>query len=182
MKRILDWWNTTCEFCLQFRRIVLDAAQLALSLLIILGVIFSSLFGYWIFWDTNPAIYYGPNGSKEFVDDHIIFDIDATRLRACETTIRRKITGGCGQITLQETFATTPVGQKAPAVSIHMNTILSSLPREKLSGSVCFLVNHAESYCNPAQRLLKMPIITESPPIGFIPVPRMKSYAEQTLP
>lgn len=177
----MNWWNNACAICLTVRKVMLDAAKLMLSLLLIVSTIFSGLFLYWIMFDISPVMQYGPNGRKEFVEDRIIFYLDATRLRNCDTKIYRKITG-CGQVDLPVTFATTPVGSQAPPISVPLSTLFQSFTREQLSGSICSLISQAESYCNPAQRLLRLPIVVQSPPISFIPVPRSQSYQRPPLP
>lgn len=179
MKPLLDWWNTTCERCQQIRQIIIDAAKLAGSLLMIVLLMCSGLFFYWIFLDTAPSVLYGPNQRVEFSGDNILFHLDATRMRDCPAEIRRKISG-CGQIDLPLSFASTPVGQKPGPVSFPLNTLFQSFTRESLSGNVCTFSSQASSYCNPAQRFLHLPIVTQTN-IQFIPVPRAKTY-DQPMP
>jgi hypothetical protein len=136
---------------------------------------------YWLFFDTDPIVYYGNNGMAEFQGDTIIFHVDATRLRDCPAIITRKI-GGCGQVDIAPTHAVTPVGQQAGPVSIPMSLILQSYPKSMLSGNVCYLISTATGYCNSAQKLFHVPIITHSPPIYFIPVARMKSTPTEETP
>lgn len=175
--KLLGLCGTDCQFGSYIVKIIINTAKLSLGLLVILYLIFSVLFSYWLFFDNAPAIRYGPNGRAEFIDDRIIFHIDATRLRGCETEIRRKITG-CGQIDLPLSFSTTTVGSKAGPISLPLTVLFQSFSQKQLSGNVCSLVSQAESYCNPAQKMLRMPIIVQSSPISFIPVPRSKSYSE----
>lgn len=175
MRRLIEWWKTTCERCQVVRKVIVDAARLASSLMMIGLLLFSGLFIYWIFFDDEPAIHYGPNVRQEFYADRIIFHLDATRVRDCPTEIKRKI-AGCGQIDWPSSFASTPVGQRAGPISFPLSDLFQSFSREQLSGSVCTFISEASSYCNPAQALLKMPIKTQSHPIQFVPVPRAKSY------
>lgn len=179
MKKFLDWWNTSCQTCRTIRRFLIDLAQLALSLVTILFVFSAGLFVFWIFFDNEPAVRYGPNSRAEFNGDYIVFYLDAKRIRDCPTTIRRKIVG-CGQIDLPQSFATTPVGESPSPVSYPLAILFQSFSREQLSGNVCYMVSQAEAYCNPAQKLMKMPVISQSQPIQFVPVPRTKTYGTPT--
>ena len=179
MKRLWDWWQTSCERCQQIRQIVVDAAKLAGSILMIALLMCSGLFFYWVFMDTAPDVFYGPNQRVEFAGEHVIFHLDAMRMRGCPTEIQRKI-AGCGQIDLPTSFASTPVGQKAGPISFPLTLLFQSFSRESLSGNVCMFSSQASSYCNPAQRLLHLPIVTQTS-ISFIPVPRAKSY-DQSIP
>jgi hypothetical protein len=130
---------------------------------------------YWLFFDTAPIVHYGNGGLAEFRDEFVIFHLDATRLRDCPAKVSRTI-GGCGQIELPDMWVTTPLGDQAGPVSIPMEFLFSHFPRDLLSGNVCMLTSVVEGYCNPAQKLFHVPIITTSPPILFIPVPRSRSY------
>jgi hypothetical protein len=176
----MDWWNTTCVACLKIRQGLLELFNL-LSILLALGIIlFAALGAYWLWWDTAPIIYSGPNGRAEFVDGNVIFHLDAVRLRGCPDRVRRKISG-CGQIDIPETDAVTPVGLQVPPVSIPLTTITQRFTAAQLSGNVSVLISIVEGYCNPAQAFFKMPIHNQSLPIAFIPVPRAKSYNEPPL-
>lgn len=175
MKIVRNWWNTSCEVCLRMRRFCNELAQLGLSILSVLMLLSAGLFIYWLFFDTEPSIHYGSNYRVEFVGDRIILYLDAKRVRDCPTKIKRKISG-CGQIDLPETIATTPIGEYAGPASYPLSVLFQSFTREQLSGNTCTIVSQAEATCNPAQALLKMPIIFQSPPITFVPVPRAKTY------
>lgn len=179
MRPLMGWWNTACERCQAVSKVITNSAKLAGSLMMIGLFLSSGLFIYWIFFDNQPAIYYGPNVRPEFYGDRIIFHLDATRIRDCPTEIKRKI-AGCGQIDWPSSFASTPVGQRAGPVSFPLSDLFQSFSREQLSGSVCTFISEASSYCNPAQVLLRIPIKTQSYPIQFVPVPRTKSYDPPT--
>lgn len=170
------WWDTSCKFCLTVRQFMIDLLNVLTTILVFLIIVFSGIGAYWIFLDNEPILHYGPNGYAEFIDDKIVFHLDATKLRDCPTTIQRKISG-CGQIDLPESPSVTPVGERPPPVTIPLSLLFQNLAPQQLSGNVCTLVNVAKGYCNPAQQLLKLPIHTQSPPITFIPVPRTKTYS-----
>lgn len=179
--KISQWWNTTCEWCLLIRHFVKDVLICFFYLFGLVIILCFGLFVYWIGLDTDPIIQYGPNGRAEFFNDRIIFHLDATRMRNCPAVIYRKISG-CGQIDIPITHAVTPVGEKAPPISFPLEILFQSFSKEQLSGNVCTLHSIAEGYCNPAQRLLKIPIISRSEPIVFIPVPRAKTWQDQNKP
>lgn len=175
MKIVHDWWDTAAEVCMKVRKLIDELAQLGLSILSVFTLLSAGLLIYWLFFDTEPSIHYGNNYRAEFVGDRVVFHLDARRIRNCPTRIHRKISN-CGQIDLPETIATTQLGEYAGPVSYPLDILFQSFTREQLSGNVCTLVSQAEATCNPAQALLKMPIIFQSPPITFIPVPRSKTY------
>ena len=178
---LAHWWATSCKFCLQIRRIMLDLFNVLATLLLVGVFMFAGLGIYWLWFDTDPIVYYGNNGIAEFSGDNIIFHLDATRIRDCPAMITRKI-GGCGQIDIPPSHAVTPVGQKAGPFSMPLAAILQSYPKSVLSGNVCYLISTATGYCNPAQKLLHVPIVAHSPPIYFIPVARIKSTPSGEMP
>lgn len=175
--KIIRWWNTTCYFCLQIRKFLHDIFVFFSYLIGIVLVLCFGLFVYWIFFDTDPIVHYGTNGRAEFYQDRIIFHVDAVRMRDCQAVIYRKISG-CGQIDLPMSHAVTPIGNRAPPVSFPIDVLFQSFSREQLSGNVCTLTSTAIGYCNPAQRLLKIPVISQSAPIVFVPVPRAKTWQD----
>jgi hypothetical protein len=167
VNRLLEWWNTSCQVCLKLRSLAKSFVVIVMDLIAVAVLTLSGLFIYWIFFDVDPILHYGNNSNVAFTKQAIIVKLDATRLRDCPVTIRRKITG-CGQIDIPETIGVTAVGEKPPPVAIPLSLIFSTFSREDLSGNVCQLISIASGYCNPAQRMLNIPIITVSPPISFV--------------
>ncbi len=165
--KLLEWWNTSCRFCLKLRQLAHDVVSVVFDLIAVFALAMSGLFVYWIFFDLNPIIHDGDNGNVMFTEQALIVNLDATRLRDCPVTIRRKITG-CGQIDIPDTIGITQVGEKPPIIAIPLSVIFQTFTREDLSGNVCKLVSIASGYCNPAQRMLNVPIVTVSPPISFV--------------
>lgn len=181
MVDLKQWWQSGCAACLAIRQALWMIGQIFFSLLSISLVLFFGLGIYWLFFDNDPIVRYGTNAIAEFSGDNIIFHLDATRMRDCPAVVTRKI-GGCGQIDVPSTIVVTPVGEKPGPVSIPIKLLTQSYPKEILSGNVCYLVSTVTGYCNPAQKLFNVPIITQSPPIQFVPVARIKSTPKEEMP
>ena len=159
------------------RSIIILWGTLVIYLTAILMFAFFSLGVYWLFLDTAPIVYYGKNSFAEFDSGNVIFHLDALRMRDCPAVVRRKI-DGCGQIDLPDSIVTTPIGERAGPVSLPIAILFQSFSQQQLSGNVCRMTSIVEGYCNPAQKLFKVPVITTSPVINFIPVPRSKSFQQ----
>lgn len=151
-------WTDACRVCHAARWLIL--------------AILMTLFLAWGAWgwreiarwyeDDAPVMSFGPGEAAQpagYPSEVIVFYQTVKKLRDCEGTIQRVMTGDCGHIVVSESHSTLKAGFEGRL------TLPIQIPYEAIPGPCGFQV-HARYTCNPFDSLLQRQVFV-SPVIPF---------------
>jgi hypothetical protein len=140
--------------------------QIIFFLVVILIFAFSGFSLVWMFYDDQKPILFGDNGFSKIIDSNLVIFQEAVTLRECSMEVSGEISE-CGSIKIGPTAPRTFRGDKVRAISIPMQIIRELIESGYIKGKMCNYRSKVKAYCNPLQKMLRIPITQDSPDVTF---------------